>query len=66
MKFTPELIVYTILSLVDRMGSVDAARMHIEAKQAEGKTVDAILEELQNERKQAAQERRDAVNQMPG
>jgi hypothetical protein len=63
--FSPELIAYLILGVVERLGSVDAARAHIDGKKAEGKSFDVILDELEAERIAAAGEARAAVENMP-
>lgn len=62
---TPEVIAYLILGLVDKLGSVGAARDHIDGKKAEGKSFNQILDELEAERNEAAKEAHDAVEEMP-
>ena len=61
---TPEVIAYLVLGLVDKLGSVAAARSHIDAKKADGKSFDQILDELEVERKAAAAEAREAIDDM--
>lgn len=63
---SPELVAYLILGVVDRLGSADAARAHINRKKEEDKSFDTILDELEAERQQAADDAHDAVEKMPG
>ena len=62
---SPELIAYLILGVVERLGSADAARAHIDGKKAEGKSFGVILDELEAERIAAAGEAHVAVERMP-
>ena len=66
MTYTPELIAYLILGLVDKLGSASAARAEIDSMKAAGKSFDEILDTLEGERIQAAAEAHGAVDKMPG
>jgi hypothetical protein len=66
MTFTPELIAYLILGLVDKLGSADAARAEIDSMKTAGKSFDEILDTLEAERLDAAAEAHGAVDKLPG
>lgn len=64
-SITPEFAAYLILGLVDRyQGSTERARAHIEAKKAEGKSFDQILDDMQAESLAAKDEAHKAVDAM--